>query len=157
MEIDIENATDLSPDEKAVLLKVASIECANQKQINQRNIGMLIKKYQRREGDTGSAEVQIAVLSERIRYLQNHFSTHNKDRITKRGFQILVDRRRKLLKYLKGERFRTYQIVMRDFGLDEKALETFGQLPTTRPFLQKPKRTADDHRKVKLSKMLGRK
>lgn len=151
-EKDIEQSFDLTEEEKKSLLQTTSLDTANQREINQRNIGMLLKKYQRREGDTGSTEVQIAVLSEKIRYLTQHFALHNKDKKNKRGFQILQDRRRKLLKYLKRERFRTYQIIMRDFGLDEKALETYGQLPTNRPFLPKAPRTAADHRKVKLSK-----
>jgi len=70
----------------------------------------LITQYAVHEGDTGSPEVQIALLSNRITYLTEHFKTHAKDHHSRRGLLKLVGRRRRLLDYLKkidGERYRT--------------------------------------------------
>lgn len=63
----------------------------------------LIKEYATVEGDTGSPEVQVAVLSERINNLTEHFKGHNKDHHSRRGLLILVGRRRRLLDYLKSK------------------------------------------------------
>ena len=70
----------------------------------------LITTYATHEGDTGSPEVQIALLSNRITYLTEHFKTHAKDHHSRRGLLKMVGRRRRLLDYLKstdGERYRT--------------------------------------------------
>ncbi len=70
----------------------------------------LITQFAVHEGDTGSPEVQIALLSNRITYLTEHFKTHAKDHHSRRGLLKLVGRRRRLLDYLKktdGERYRT--------------------------------------------------
>lgn len=62
----------------------------------------LIKEFARHEGDVGSPEVQVAVLTERIRNLTNHMNLHKKDFHTRRGLLILVGKRRRLLDYLKN-------------------------------------------------------
>ena len=62
-----------------------------------------ISKFKIHEGDTGSPEVQIALLSERINYLTEHFKTHAKDHHSRRGLLMLVGKRRRLLDYLKGK------------------------------------------------------
>ncbi len=70
----------------------------------------LITKFQNHEGDTGSPEVQIALLSERINYLTEHFKTHKKDHHSRRGLLKLVSQRRRQLDYLKRidiERYRS--------------------------------------------------
>jgi small subunit ribosomal protein S15 len=70
----------------------------------------LISEYRTHESDTGSPEVQIALLSDRITYLTEHFKTHAKDHHSRRGLLKLVGRRRRLLDYLKkidNERYRT--------------------------------------------------
>ncbi len=70
----------------------------------------IITKYGTKEGDTGSPEVQIALLSERITQLTEHFKTHKKDHHSRRGLLKLVSQRRRQLDYLKGvsvERYRT--------------------------------------------------
>ena len=70
----------------------------------------IVKEYQRKQSDTGSPEVQIALLSDRITYLTEHFKTHAKDHHSRRGLLKLVGRRRRLLDYLKktdNERYRT--------------------------------------------------
>jgi small subunit ribosomal protein S15 len=70
----------------------------------------IVEKYRTHESDTGSPEVQIALLSERINYLQEHFKTHKKDHHSRRGLLKLVSQRRRQLDYLKRtdvERYRT--------------------------------------------------
>ncbi len=70
----------------------------------------VIEKYKTKEGDTGSPEVQIALMSERITYLQEHFKTHKKDHHSRRGLLKLVSQRRRQLDYLKKtdvERYRS--------------------------------------------------
>lgn len=77
----------------------------------------IIKKYQREEGDTGSTEVQIALLTARILDLQNHFDTHKKDFHSRRGLLRLVSSRRRLLDYLKRTDFEGYRKLIADLGL----------------------------------------
>jgi small subunit ribosomal protein S15 len=70
----------------------------------------IVEKYQTHEGDTGSPEVQIALMSERINQLQDHFRTHQKDHHSRRGLLKLVSQRRRQLDYLKRidiDRYRT--------------------------------------------------
>jgi small subunit ribosomal protein S15 len=67
--------------------------------------------------DTGSPEVQIAILSERIRYLTEHFKTYAKDHHSRRGLLILVGRRRRLLDYLRGKDYARYQRVIERLGI----------------------------------------
>ena len=63
----------------------------------------LVKEYATKKGDTGSPEVQVAILSERINYLTEHFKTHAKDNHSRRGLLKLVSQRRSLLDYLKSK------------------------------------------------------
>ncbi len=77
----------------------------------------LIEKFGSHEGDTGSASVQIALLTERIKYLTGHFKAHPKDFHSRRGLLKLVGRRRKLLKYLKNYNFEEYKRVIKELGL----------------------------------------
>ena len=70
----------------------------------------IIKEHAKHEGDTGSAEVQVALLTERINHLTEHFKTHKKDFAGRRGLLKMVGRRRRLLSYLRNidvERYRT--------------------------------------------------
>ena len=77
----------------------------------------LIESYKRGDADTGSPEVQIALLTERITYLTDHFRTHHKDHHSRRGLLKLVGRRRRLLKYLKSNHPDRYQAVIKSLGL----------------------------------------
>lgn len=77
----------------------------------------IITKFQQHEGDTGSPEVQIALLSARITYLTEHFKTHKKDHHSRRGLLKLVGQRRALLNYLKELDFNRYRKVVSDLGL----------------------------------------
>lgn len=77
----------------------------------------LITQYAREEGDTGSPEVQIALLTERIRDLNNHFQDHHKDHHSRRGLLKLVGRRRRLQKYLKKHDPVGYEALRASLGL----------------------------------------
>lgn len=77
----------------------------------------LIREYQRGEADTGSAEVQIAVLSQRITQLTDHLKGHVKDHAGRRGLLMLVSKRRRLLDYLKNSMPPRYFAVIEKVGL----------------------------------------
>ena len=77
----------------------------------------IIAKFQQHEGDTGSPEVQIALLTERITYLTEHFKTHKKDHHSRRGLLKMVGQRRALLNYLKDMDFNRYRKIIADLGL----------------------------------------
>jgi len=77
----------------------------------------IIAKFQQHEGDTGSPEVQIALLTERINYLTEHFKVHKKDHHSRRGLLKLVGQRRALLNYLKRTDVNRYRKVVDELGL----------------------------------------
>jgi len=77
----------------------------------------IIEKFATHEGDTGSPEVQIALLSHRINYLTEHFKTHKKDHHSRRGLLQLVGQRRDLLDYLKRKDLGRYQNIVAELGL----------------------------------------
>ncbi len=77
----------------------------------------LIKEFGAKDGDTGSPEVQVAILSSRIATLTEHFKTHAKDNHSRRGLLKLVAQRRKLLDYVKGNDEARYQDLIKRLGL----------------------------------------
>lgn len=77
----------------------------------------IIAKFQQHEGDTGSPEVQIALLSERISHLTEHLKTHKKDFHSRRGLLMMVGQRRGLLNYLKSKDVERYKKIVADLGL----------------------------------------
>lgn len=77
----------------------------------------LIGSYKNHEGDTGSPEVQVAILTERITYLTEHFKTHAKDHHSRRGLLMLVGRRRRLLDYLKSKDAQRYADLIKRLGI----------------------------------------
>ena len=77
----------------------------------------LIKEFATKEGDTGSPEVQVAILSSRIATLTEHFKTHAKDNHSRRGLLMLVNKRRSLLDYLKRKDEARYQALIAKLGL----------------------------------------
>ena len=79
--------------------------------------GEVVAKYQRGANDTGSPEVQVALLSERINGLSGHFSTNKRDHSSRRGLVRMVNQRRKLLDYLKGTNPASYQQLVERLGL----------------------------------------
>jgi small subunit ribosomal protein S15 len=77
----------------------------------------IIDSYRLHEQDTGSPEVQVAILSDRITYLTDHFKTHAKDHHSRRGLLKLVGQRRRLLDYLKGKDPARYSELIRRLGI----------------------------------------
>lgn len=77
----------------------------------------LITRFQHHEKDTGSPEVQVAILSERINYLTDHFKVHAKDHHSRRGLIKLVGKRRRLLNYLKNKDIDRYRNLIEQLGL----------------------------------------
>ena len=77
----------------------------------------VVEKFARKPGDTGSPEVQIALLSERITYLTEHFKVHVKDHHSRRGLLMLVGQRRRLLDYLKSKNLDQYRTVIQTLGI----------------------------------------
>ena len=77
----------------------------------------LIKEYARAEADTGSPEVQVAILSERIRNLTDHLGGHKKDFHSRRGLLVMVGQRRSLLDYLKAKDHKRYESLIQRLGL----------------------------------------
>lgn len=76
-----------------------------------------IEKFRTHAEDTGSARVQIAILTERINYLTDHFRSHHKDHHSRRGLLKMVGRRRRLLDYLKRTNLEGYRALVQELGL----------------------------------------
>ena len=76
-----------------------------------------VEKYQTHENDTGSARVQVAILTDRINYLTNHFRTHKKDHHGRQGLLKMVGKRRRLLNYMKRTDVVGYRQVVQELGL----------------------------------------
>lgn len=77
----------------------------------------IVGKFKLHEGDTGSPEVQIALLTEKIKYLTDHFKVHKRDHASRRGLLRMVGQRRRLLDYLKATKVDRYRKVVKDLGL----------------------------------------
>jgi len=77
----------------------------------------IIKQFQTNDGDTGSPEVQIALLTERINYLTDHFKTHAKDHHSRRGLLKLVSQRRRLLDYVRSRNVDRYRKIIDSLGI----------------------------------------
>ena len=77
----------------------------------------LIKKYQTHKNDTGSTDVQVALLTEKILELAKHLKKHNKDQDSRRGLLMMVGKRRRLLNYLKKNDVKQYEKLIKDLGL----------------------------------------
>jgi small subunit ribosomal protein S15 len=77
----------------------------------------IIKKHARNKGDTGSPEVQVAILTDRINQLQSHFDAHKKDHHSRRGLLMMVSNRRSLLNYLKKTKLDVYEKLIGELGL----------------------------------------
>lgn len=81
------------------------------------NKSEIVVKFQRAEGDTGSPEVQVALLTARINHLTDHFKVHTKDHHSRRGLLRMVSRRRKLLDYLKRTDLNAYRALIEALNL----------------------------------------
>ena len=85
--------------------------------LTKENKGNIITQYRTHASDTGSPEVQIAILSERITYLTEHFKTHSKDHASRRGLLKIVGKRRRLLDYLRKHDVNRYKDVISKLGI----------------------------------------
>jgi len=97
--------------------RMLSLDNASQMEKNRHAMRQTVAQYQRHPSDTGSSEVQIAILSERIKYMTNHVQLHRKDRHNNRGLVQMVQDRRKLLKYLKRDSLERYNILIEQLGI----------------------------------------
>lgn len=79
--------------------------------------GDIIEKYKRHEGDTGSPEVQIALLTDRINHLNDHLKIHKKDHHSRRGLLMMVGKRRGLLNYIMSKDINRYRAIIEQLGL----------------------------------------
>lgn len=85
--------------------------------LNSADKAEIVTKYKRCDNDTGSPEVQVSIITSRIKYLTEHFKEHKKDFHSRRGLQQLVNKRRKLLKYLKRKNETRYQTLIQSLEL----------------------------------------
>ena len=90
---------------------------ANKDSISKERAAELIKKFGKDEKDSGSAAVQVAILSERIRNLTEHLKSHKKDNHTRRGLMMLIGKRRGLLKYIKDRDIEEYRALIKELGI----------------------------------------
>ena len=77
----------------------------------------IVEKFKTHDGDTGSPEVQVALLTERINGLTDLFKSHKKDHHSRRGLLLLVSKRKRLLSYLKGRNVERYRTLIKELGL----------------------------------------
>lgn len=102
------------------LKEALSLKNAPIREVKEFRISKAIEKFSRKSSDTGSSEVQIAVMTIKIERLNEHMKKHHKDFSTKRGHEILVNRRRKLLKYLKRTKPEAYYRVIKEYKIPDE-------------------------------------
>ena len=90
---------------------------ASKLSITKERTAELVKEFGKGEGDSGSPEVQIAILTERIRNLTEHLKTHKKDNHTRRGLMMLIGKRRGMLKYIKERNIEEYRELIKKLGI----------------------------------------
>lgn len=90
---------------------------ANRDSISKERVAELIAEFGKGANDSGSAEVQVAILSERIRNLTEHLKMHKKDNHTRRGLMMLIGKRRGLLKYIKNRNIEEYRVLIKKLGI----------------------------------------
>lgn len=90
---------------------------ASKLSISKERTAELIKEFGKNDQDSGSAEAQVAILSERIRNLTEHLKTHKKDNHTRRGLMMLIGKRRGMLKYIKERNIEEYRELIKKLGI----------------------------------------
>ena len=90
---------------------------ASKLSISKERTAELVKELRKGEGDSGSPEVQVAILTERIRNLTEHLKVHKKDNHTRRGLMMLLGKRRGLLKYIKNRNIEEYRTLIKQLGI----------------------------------------
>lgn len=104
-------------DKDEMIRRSFQLKNASKAEVRKNDVALAIKQFERFEGDTGSSEVQIGVLTIKINALSEHMRTHKKDFHSRHGLDKLVSKRRRLLQYLRGKNFETYKRVLHAFGL----------------------------------------
>ncbi|XP_051892527.1 28S ribosomal protein S15, mitochondrial isoform X2 [Pristis pectinata] len=100
-----------------VVQRLLSLEMASHKEKLQLKTSLLVEKVRRSPNDVGSTEVQIAILTAKIRNYQDHLQIHRKDKTNKRYMLLAIDRRKKLLKYLRRTRYEVFENVCAQLGI----------------------------------------
>ena len=90
---------------------------ADRLSISKERVAELVKEYGKGDNDSGSAEVQVAILTERIRNLTEHLKVHKKDNHTRRGLMMLIGKRRGMLKYIKDRNIDEYRDLIKRLGI----------------------------------------
>ncbi|WP_283170429.1 30S ribosomal protein S15 [Curtanaerobium respiraculi] len=90
---------------------------ADKLSISKERVAELMKEYGKNENDSGSAEVQVAILTERISNLTEHLKSHKKDNHSRRGLMMLIGKRRGLLKYIKNRDITEYRALIKKLGI----------------------------------------
>ena len=90
---------------------------ADRLSVSKERVAELMKEYGKGENDSGSAEVQVAILTERIRNLTEHLKVHKKDNHTRRGLMMLIGKRRGMLKYIKDRNIDEYRSLIKRLGI----------------------------------------
>jgi small subunit ribosomal protein S15 len=124
-------ANELSAEEAEAMKRVLSYRTASQEELMNQRIQNLIVQYRTHEGDSGSAGVVIAVLSEKIANVERHLGVHTKDVHSKRVLSKYLHRRRALLKYLRhrnAEGAVLYEKLLLDFNIDRAWLNNYGRI-----------------------------
>ena len=96
-----------------------SLDVSSRKEILKQELQEIKKKFQRYPGDTGSSEVQVALLTSKIKMLSEHLTQHRKDYSSKRGVVAMINRRRKLLQYLRRHDYDRYITLIAKLGLKD--------------------------------------
>ncbi|KAH8552211.1 hypothetical protein BGW37DRAFT_302214 [Umbelopsis sp. PMI_123] len=118
-----EEALKTEQQKADIVKQIISLQNANAKAIQLWNVQRCIEWFGRKEGDTGSPEVQAAILSVRIQNLHSHLQQHKKDRHNYRQLRSMVHQRAKILKYLKSKSLTRYNTCLEQLGLQPRAVE----------------------------------
>ena len=114
---DVGHLWPLLDDIPALGVLILKVKKGNPMSITAERKAELIQKFATKAGDTGSPEVQVAVLTERINNLTEHFKGHKKDNHSRRGLLKMVSQRRKLLDYIKGKEEARYRTLIKALGI----------------------------------------
>jgi small subunit ribosomal protein S15 len=115
---------------------------ASQGEVNTFNIHRAIEKFQRFPGDTGSSEVQIAVLTERVHYMEKHLKANKQDKHSRRGLEAMLSKRKRLMQYLRKKDFATYKELLYQLDLKDVIRERFDYAAAKQPAKRKGGRYA---------------
>lgn len=131
------------PNVSESVKRTLDLRNASQPEINKFNIQQAIKKFQRFPGDTGSSEVQIAILTEKVHYMEKHLRENRQDKHSRRGLVAMLSKRTTLLKYLRKKNFSTYKELLYQLNLKDVIRQEFEYPQAKHPAKPKPGKYAD--------------